>query len=250
MKNKVNLEKIAAVALALGIWQFGAMALDKSILLVSPLDVAALLTKLVGEIEFWQTVGYSFSRITAGFALGLLSGTVFAVTAHRLPIFEILLWPFIAAIKATPVASFIILCLIWLNSSALSIIISFLMVLPIVYTNMLQGLKSTDFKLLQMADLFKASWPRKLIYIFLPQLKPYLLSACSVSLGMSWKAGVAAEVIGIPDGSIGEMLYEAKVYLSSADLFAWTVVIVIISIIFEKLFNHLLKSAFNRLERI
>ena len=152
-------------------------------------------------------------------------------------------------IKSVPVASFIILCLIWLSSGSLSVFISFLMVLPIVYTNMLQGIQSTDSKLLDMAHVFRMSWFRKLRYIYIPHLKPYLMSACSVSIGLAWKAGIAAEVIGIPDGSIGEKLYEAKVYLDSADLFAWTFVIVFVSVIFEKLFLRALKWAYKRLER-
>lgn len=93
-------------------------------------------------------------------------------------------------------------------------------------------------------------WRRRLLYIYLPQLQPFLLSACSVALGMSWKAGIAAEVIGIPSGSIGEQLYEAKVYLSTADLLSWTVVIVLVSVLFEKLFITLLKRAFAGLERL
>ena len=188
-------------------------------------------------------------RIVAGFLLALLAGSVLAVMAGRFRLLEIILWPFVAAIKSVPVASFIILCLIWLSAQSLSVFISFLMVFPIVYTNMLQGIKSTDQKLLEMAELFRVGWLKRMQYIHLPHLKPYLVSACSVSIGLSWKAGVAAEVIGIPDGSIGEKLYQAKVYLSTSDLFAWTTVIVALSILFEKLFLYFLQRLFARLER-
>ena len=153
-------------------------------------------------------------------------------------------------IKATPVASFIILCLIWLNVQNLSIFISFLMVIPIIYTNILQGLLATEEKLLEMAEVFKLSWGKQFVYIYLPQLRPYLLSACSLSLGIAWKSGVAAEVIGIPNGSIGEMLYEAKLYLDSPQLFAWTAVIIVVSIAFEKMFMLLLKRFYKRLEAL
>lgn len=123
------------------------------------------------------------------------------------------------------------------------------MVVPIVYTNLLEGIRETDPKLLQMARVFGVRPLRRVLYIYLPQLRPYLLTAASISLGLSWKAGIAAEVIGIPEGSIGERLYEAKVYLSSADLFAWTVVIIAISILFEKLFLLLLQRGYARLQR-
>ena len=97
-----------------------------------------------------------------------------------------------------------ILCLIWLSSAQLPVFISFLMVLPVLYNNVLQGFKTADPQLLEMAGLYGVPFGRRLVFIHLPQIKPFLLSACGVALGMAWKAGVAAEVIGITSGSIGE----------------------------------------------
>lgn len=97
---------------------------------------------------------------------------------------------------------------------------------------------------------FRLSWPKRVVYLWLPQMKPYLLSACTVSLGISWKAGIAAEIIGIPAGSIGRMFYDAKVYFNTVDLFAWTVIVVAVSVLFEKSVLALLKWAFGRLERL
>lgn len=236
--------------LALLVWQLAAASLSSSLLLVSPLRVLERLCGLVREPQFYAAVGFSFVRIVAGFLLGLGCGTLLAVAASRWHLAEVLLWPYVTVIKTTPVASFIILCLIWLDSSSLPVFISFLMVLPIVYANMLEGIRQTDQKLLEMAKLFRVGAGRRLLYIYLPQLRPYLITACSVALGLSWKAGIAAEVIGIPDGSIGERLYEAKVYLNSADLFAWTVVIIAVSIAFEKLFLWLLRAGYRRLEQM
>lgn len=241
--------KAAAVALALCLWQAAAMALH-SFLLVSPLKVLERLTVLVRDAAFYRTVGFSLLRIAAGFALGFGGGALLAVAASRCRTVETLLWPYITVIKTTPVASFIILCLIWLSASNLSVFIAFLMVLPIAYSNLLQGIRQTDPALLEMARVFRLGFGRRLCFIYLPQLKPYLLSAATVSLGLAWKAGIAAEVIGIPDGSIGERLYEAKVYLNSADLFAWTVVIIAVSVLFEKLFVLALRAGYARLERI
>lgn len=237
------------MAFALSVWQISAMLLDKSLLLVTPITVVQRLFSLCTEVDFLSAILFSFVRIVSGYLLALVTGSLLAVIAGRFHLLEVMLWPFIAAIKSVPVASFIILCLIWLSSKNLSVFISFLMVLPIVYTNMLQGIKSTDNKLLEMVGLFRVGWLKKMKYIHLPQLKPYLISACSISIGLSWKAGIAAEVIGIPDGSIGEKLYEAKVYLNSGDLFAWTAVIVTISITFEKLFLLFIKRMFARLEK-
>ena len=244
------LQKCIAVALALLVWQGAAMAVGLDLLLPSPWQVACRLWSVWREPGFFATVAFSLLRISGGFALGLVLGVLLAVAAGRLRVLELLLWPYVTVIKTTPVASFIILCLIWLDSSSLPVFISFLMVLPIVYANMLEGIRQTDQKLLEMAKLFRVGAGRRLLYIYLPQLRPYLITACSVALGLSWKAGIAAEVIGIPDGSIGERLYEAKVYLNSADLFAWTVVIIAVSIAFEKLFLWLLRAGYRRLEQM
>jgi len=249
MRNRRRIEKAAAILFALAVWQMGAMLVNRSFLIATPATVVRRLFSLCTEAGFLSTLGFSFVRIGSGFLLALAAGSLFAVIAGRFRIAEVMLWPFMQAIKSVPVASFIILCLIWLNSKSLSVFIAFLMVLPVVYTNMLQGIGSTDAKLLEMADIFHVGLVKRIRYIYLPHLRPFLMSACSVSIGLSWKAGVAAEVIGIPDGSIGEMLYEAKVYYSMTDLFAWTVIIVVVSVLFEKLFLYLLRQLFALLQK-
>lgn len=248
--RRVFAERLCGVVLTLAAWQLAAVLLNSTVLLATPLSVLRELASLVFESSFWLTVWFSFRRIVLGFAIALASGMILAAAAARFRVIESLLWPIMSVIKATPVASFIILCLIWLNSQNLSVFISFLMVLPIVYTNVLQGLVETDEKMLEMAKVFRLGGAKKTLYIYLPQIKPYLLSACSLSLGIAWKSGVAAEVIGIPTGSIGERLYQAKVYLNSPELFAWTVVVIVVSIAFEKLFMLLLRSAYSRLEAL
>ena len=171
------------------------------------------------------------------------AGVVLAALSARFRRVEELLAPALLAIKSIPVASFIILVLVWVPSRNLSVVISFLMVAPIVYQNVLGGISNMDHKLTEMADVFQVPFARRLRYLYLPQVAPFFRSACAVGLGLCWKSGVAAEVIGLPDGSIGERLYEAKVYLDTPDLFAWTLVIVLVSIAFEKLFLFLLDRA-------
>lgn len=240
-QNKL-FEKTIAVFVALLLWQVMSLLLGNQILLVSPIDVFFKLAEMSVTIDFWSSVAFSFSRIVGGFSIALVTGLVLASLAARFHLIEVFLWPYMALVKATPVASFIILCLIFLNASNLSVFISFLMVLPIIYVNILTGIRSADPKLLEMARVFRVRPFRKLVYIYLPSVKPFLASACALSAGLSWKAGIAAEVIGIPDGSIGERLYEAKVYISTPELFAWTFVIIAISIAFEKLLSVILSK--------
>ena len=146
-------------------------------------------------------------------------------------------------VKATPVASFIILALVWVNGSSLSVLISFLMVLPVLYSAVRTGIGSADRQLLEMAQVFRLPLGRRLRAVWLPAVLPAFRQGCSVALGICWKSGVAAEVIGLPDGSIGDALYRAKIKitLSTGELFAWT--FVLLSAVFEKLFLALLDKA-------
>ena len=246
--QKNSIRKLASVALALLLWQAGAVLLDLPLLLVPPLEVLKRLLTLVQEADFWRTLLFSFSRIVLGFAIAFALGCLLGVLSGKWPLLETLLWPYVITIKTVPVASFIILSLFFLSARRLSTFISFLMVFPVIYSNVLEGIRSTDRELLEMGQVFRIPWGRRLGYIYLPHLKPFLFSACSVALGMSWKSGVAAEVIGVASGSIGEKLYESKIYFMTEDLLAWTVVIVLISVLFEKLFLRLMKAAFDRWE--
>ena len=241
--------RLWAVAFWLLVWQIAAMWIGQEILLASPVSVLQRLFQLCLEGDFWASIAFSFVRIILGFLLACLCGVIFAAVSSRFLRFRELLAPLMAVVKSTPVASFIILVLIWVPSRNLSIFISFLMVTPIIYANVLGGIEHTDRKLLEMADVFRVPFGRRLRYIYLPQTMPFFRAACSVSLGLCWKAGVAAEVIGIPKGSVGERLYQAKIYLETPDLFAWTVVIILISLLFEKLFLFLLDLALHRFER-
>lgn len=250
LKRRTQAEKAAAIAAALLVWQLAAMLLNQRILLASPAEVAAALARLIITPEFLRTVGFSLSRIAAGFALGLAAGAAFAAFSARFHLVELLLWPYVAAIKATPVASFVILCLVWLTPRNLSVFICFLIVFPVVYTNLLAGIRSLDPALAKMARLYEIPAGKRFLAISLPQLKPYLLSSLELSVGMAWKAGVAAEVIGTPAGSIGKMLYNAKIYLATPELFAWTIVIVALSVLFERLVVGVCKRFYAKLERL
>lgn len=241
--------KVWAVILWLFLWEIVARFIGQEILLVSPVIVLLKFLELIITVEFWQSIAFSFVRIIGGFFLALLAGIILAGFSSVSSTVRELTAPLIAVIKAMPVASFIILLLIWVSSRNLSFIISFLMVLPVVYTNMLEGIRRVDGQLLEMAEVFQVTVFKKFRFIYLSQLLPYFKSACSLSLGLCWKAGVAAEVIGIPDGSIGEKLYEAKVYLQTPDLFAWTLTIVLLSVCFEKIFLYGVRILVNKIER-
>ena len=249
MQNKKLWQGVSA-AFAVLLWQLLAMKIGTEMLLASPVDVVKRLLTIWREPDFWRTVFFSFGRISAGFLLAFAFGILLGLLAGRLKFLEYFLFPYVTVIKTVPIASFIILCLLWMNFHQLTILIAFLIAFPVVYTNVLQGIRSTDVKMREMAKLYRVPWQWQLLYIYLPSVKPCLLSACSISVGMAWKAGIAAEVIGLVDGSIGEMLYQAKVYFQNADLLCWTLVIILLSVLSEKGFVFLVKSVCRGVERL
>ena len=245
-QHKQLFERLAAAAFWLAVWQCAAMAVGQEVFLVSPVQALRCLLRLLPQADFWHRVGFSAGRILLGFGLGAVSSVVLAVAAGRWAWVEALLAPVMQLVKATPVASFIILALVWVSGSSLSVLISFLMVLPVLYGAVRTGIGSADVQLLEMAKVFRLPLGRRLRAIWLPAVLPAFRQGCSVALGICWKSGVAAEVIGLPDGSIGDALYRAKITLSTGELFAWTFVIIVLSAAFEKLFLALLDKAVAR----
>ena len=245
-QGKGFFRRMMAVGFWLAVWQAAAMAIGQEVFLVSPVQALRCLLRLLPQADFWHRVGFSAGRILLGFGLGALSSAVLAVAAEKWEWVDALLAPVMQLVKATPVASFIILALVWVSGRSLSILISFLMVLPVLYSAVRTGIESADVQLLEMAQVFHLPLVRRVKAIWLPAILPAFRQGCSVALGICWKSGVAAEVIGLPDGSIGDALYRAKITLSTGELFAWTFVIILLSAGFEKLFLALLDKAVAR----
>lgn len=246
---KVCTERIAAIFVAILLWQLLAMKLDQKLLLATPVDVAKTLGVLVKSQEFYSAVAYSMGRILFGLLIGAAVGIACALLAGRWHFMEVLFWPYFSAMKATPVASIVILCLVWLSSRRLSVFIVFLVVTPVIYTNIIAGIKNLDLKMKDMARVFGINGLRRLLYVYLPELKTYIIAAFALATGMAFKAGIAAEVIGTPGGSVGKMLYNAKVYLETPELFAWTLVIIVLSVVVEQVILGLVKWMFAGLQR-
>ncbi len=231
------------------VWQFASMRIEEEILLVSPIAAGTRLLEIVRQSSFWMSAGFSLTRIMGGFLLSLAGGTILAALAYRFNGLSFLFAPLISAVKSVPVASYTILCLIFLSTRSLSLIISFLMTLPVVYDTLLEGLRQTDRKLLEMAKVFRVLPRHRLRHIYIPQILPYLVSVIGVGVGIAWKSGVAAEVIGLPQGAIGTRLYEAKITLDMRSLFAWTVAVMVMCYLLEKLIRFLVVRASRALER-
>lgn len=227
--------KLPVLLFWLAVWEAVALIAGNAVLVASPVETFREFLRLLGESSFYFSLGKSILRIGGGFAAGLFCAAFLAFLAYRIPFVESLFTPLMRFLLAVPVASFAVLLVIWWGASFLSAAVSFLVVLPQFYVSFTEGMKSLDKKMLQMAEVYRLPGFSRFFYVYRPALKPFLYSSMKISLGMCWKSGVAAEVIGLPDFSIGEGLYFSKITLNTAGVFAWTGVIILLSILFEKL---------------
>ena len=181
-------------------------------------------------------------RTVGAFAIGAVLGTVLAAGAAYVPIMRALLRPPLAAIRATPVSSFIILALVWLKTGLVPVLTGALMVLPIVWGNVSQGIEGTDAKLLEMARSYGFTKGQILRKLYVPSVLPSFLSACVTGMGLCWKATIAAEVLGRPKEAIGTYLYEARIFLETDALFSWTLAVILLSLALERAFAWAIKK--------
>ena len=246
-QTKMLVLRAVVVVIWLLIWQVLYQFVDQELLVASPWKVLNRIGQLSLTASFWHSIGTSFIRMLIGLLLALLVGTVLAIVTTKFRVLDYLFRPILTITKSTPVASFIILALVWLKSYRISAFIAFLMVLPMVWANVSEGIKRTDEKLLEMAKVFQVPSKKVLKAIYLPSVMPFFITACNVGIGYAWKSGIAAEIIALSKGTIGKQLYDAKIYLETLDVFAWTVVVILLSLLFEKGFvgiiNYLFKKA-------
>lgn len=247
MKNSITREpirvtrKIFILFFWILVWELGSLFVDNPLLLPSPIEVTKVLFFLIGKAYFWKSVFYSVTTVVLGLFLSIGIGILLGIAAGLVTFVEELLEPLIVVMKATPVMSIIILALVWFKSSGVVIFTAILICFPIIYTNVLQGIKVVDKQLIQMANIYKVKNKYIIKDIYLPSIKHYIVSGILMCLGLGWKVSVASEILSTPRYSIGLHLLNAKSTLETAELFAWTIVVILLSFIFELVFKYYIK---------
>ena len=224
---------LISIAAWLLLWQYAAAKLSQTVLLPRPAEVFRALVELVKWDRFGTILRSSLLHIVMGFAAALVIGCVLAVVCRFSDLAAAIMIPPMKLVKTVPVVSFIILLLLWVKPARISIVISFLIVLPVVYANVSRGIRETGEDMLEMARVFRVPFGRRLLRLYIPNAVPYANAAVSSGLSLCWKAGIAAEIIGLSADSIGNQLYYSKLYLDTAALFAWTVVVIVVSVLME-----------------
>lgn len=239
LRSALKWTGVAAFWLVL--WQLGSMLMGSALLFPSPVATFRRLGEMMVGSELWLAVGGSLLRILLGFGGGMLLGCGLGAVTAASPLLRDLFRPLMTIIKSTPVASFIILLLVLIPTGTVPSFTALLMVTPMFWTNIYTGATHTDRSLLEMAQVFRLSRKDMLKSIYIPSVMPYFTGALTAGIGLAWKAGIAAEVICVTRNSIGKGLYESKIYLETEDLFAWTAMVIILSLILENALVALIK---------
>lgn len=225
----------------IGVWWLAAWRVGKPLLFPSPLPVVERLAEMMRTAEFYRITANSLLNVLKGILIAVLGGCILSAITSRIKLLREAVLPLMTVIKATPVASFIILALIWIGAVKVPTFITVLIVLPVVWTNLDEGFLRIDRQLTEVTRVYQIPFLRSLRILILPSLRPYFVSACRTSMGLAWKAGIAAEIIAMPRNSIGTMMGDAKQYIETVDLFAWTLTVILLSLIIEFLFAALFK---------
>ena len=248
MKNKIFkiLRYLVIVLFWIAVWWFAAWRIGKEIILPSPASVFEVLSGLIKSPEFYQYIFTSLKNVAIGIVVATAIGVVLAAIASKIKFVYELFSPVVAVVKATPVASIIIAMMLMMSRAVLPSFITGLIVFPVVYSNMVTGFKSIDPKLREVSAIYKLPISKQITTLYIPSSLPYFLAAMKASLGLAWKAGIAAEILAVPEDTIGRMIQFAKNDLESSHVFAWTLVVVVLSIIIEFVLTFILKKLFSK----
>ncbi|MBK5251937.1 MAG: ABC transporter permease [Peptostreptococcaceae bacterium] len=224
-----------SIACLLGIWQMISGLISSEIIFPSPFSVFKGIGFIVRDDYFWISVLSTVKRGLLGILISMLAGCALGVFAGLKKGGRVFLRPYVSLIRTTPVVVLILIALIWMSADFVPVFISFLISFPIIYTNTVQGMLNVDKSLVDMAKVYRVSKSRILREIYLPSISSYLTAGVSTAMGIGWKAVIAAEILSQPKYSIGTRLIEAKIYLEIDRVFAWALVAVALSFIFDNL---------------
>lgn len=237
-----TIKKICVILFWVVLWEICSLLIGNVILMPSPFQVIKALVLLSGKAYFWNSILFSLLRVLEGIIISIVFGILLGIVSGLNNLVEIFLNPVVVLVKSTPIISVIIIALVWFSSSNVVVFTAVLICFPIVYTNVLEGIKNVDKQLMEMAHIYKVKKRYVIRYVYMPQLRSYIVSGIFMCLGIGWKVSVAAEVLSTPKYSIGINLLDSKSMLDIQDLFAWTAIVVILSFLFEKLFKMFLNK--------
>ncbi|MDI9540098.1 MAG: ABC transporter permease [Bacillota bacterium] len=240
MKKKLN--SISIIIFWLILWEITASVINKPYIFASFTDTLAMLFSLLSTKVFWISIFKTVIFTIFGFLSAFIFGLFFAIFSYKISFFKSFINPVLFILKSVPVASIIVIILLWFGSKYLSIYISFIVVFPQFYYAILSGLQNVNKEILEVAEIFRFSFHKKVLYIYRLSITPFLKNSISTACSLAFKSSVTAEIIGNTINTIGEQIYYSKIYLNSASLFSYSFVLIIIAYSFEKIIIQLINK--------
>ncbi|NLW59409.1 MAG: ABC transporter permease subunit [Firmicutes bacterium] len=239
---KNRLLTVVSVLTLFLVWTLAATLVGKEIILPSPVVAFTQLFRLLTSGGFWRHLGATLGRGLTGFGLSFLAGLCFGLLAGLHPRFKTFFHLWLTVIRSTPTMALILLALIWFKADAVTLFVTFLVVFPLITQNITEGLAQIDPRLKEMARLFRVGFPTILFRMYLPAILPYLATAAAAGLGLTWKVMIGAEVLAYPRWGIGARMDTARTYLQTPEVFAWTIVVIAISLFFDRILTTLIRK--------
>ena len=239
MKSFINNKKtyiiLASVIVMLLLWEFASLRINSVHLLPGPLETLKAVANLFVTRDFLLTIWNTVLRGLIGFLIAVILGMGLGIVAGLNPSFEYFMRPWIVVMRSVPVVSFILLALIWFTSNSVPIFIGFLTMFPMIFTNIIEGMRNVDNKLIDMAKFYKISQKRIVAEVYIPAIAPFVTSGISSAVGIGWRAIIVGEVLSQPEFGIGMSMHTAQSFLNVDILIAWTFVAILLSSLFEQI---------------
>lgn len=245
MRGFISKNRIIGLLSVLGVlllWKGLAAMVGAEIILPPPEQAVLKLIALFKTGSFWSAVGCTVIRTGAGFFLSFFLGTAVGIAAGMSPHFYAALRPILQVIRSTPVLAVILLAVMWFTSDAVPVFVAFLMSFPVVCQNVIEGIRNVDRKLLEMAHVYRIEGRDILFHISIPAILPYLTAAATATLGLTWKVVIAAEVLSLPIHAVGTGMQFAQINLEAAEVFAWTIMAILLSFLSDALMKALVRA--------
>lgn len=223
-------------------WKLGSVFVGLEIILPTPEATLRRLVEIAATPSFGASVAATVTRGLSGFGIAAGAGLVIGGAAGLQPTVENALQPLVTVIRSTPVVAFILIALIWFDTTVVPVFVTVLMTFPVIYENVVQGIRAVDRRLIELTRAYRVGNRRTWFRVYLPSLFPFLASAGRTALGLTWKVVVAAEVLSIPELGVGSELQEARVMLETSRVFAWTAVAIVLSGLTDLVFTLLTRK--------
>ena len=233
MKNKNIIYFILGIIIFILLWFFISLKINSEIVFPNILTIIKKLIEIILEKSFYKDLFLSLIRVFITFILSFLLAIIFGILSGIFLYIRYMLMPIINFIRTIPTIPLILVAIIWFDNNTVPIFVSMLVIFPIMYDAVVNGIINVDKNLIDMSLSYNVSLKTQIISLYIPSIKPYILTAISQSMGITWKSILAAEILALPSLGIGSKLYESHLYLDTVSLFAYCLIAVIFNGIFE-----------------